>query len=84
MFLTGEIQKPTLEWYWSTRGILLTPIFSQTMSRNRFQISQDMIEEGKKLKKGEVTLDRKQDVLLVTHQDKRLVTWFQHFTLQLW
>jgi hypothetical protein len=38
MFLTGIIRKPKLEWYWSTRGILLTPIFSQTMSRNRFQI----------------------------------------------
>jgi hypothetical protein len=32
-----------------------------------------MIEEAKKLKKGEVTFRRKQDVLLVTHQDKRLV-----------
>jgi hypothetical protein len=39
MFLTGIIQKPKLEWYQSTRGILLTPIFSQTMSRNRFQIA---------------------------------------------
>jgi hypothetical protein len=38
MFLRGVIQKPKLEWYWSTRGILLTPIFSQKMSRNRFQI----------------------------------------------
>jgi hypothetical protein len=38
LFLTGVIRKPKLEWYWSTRGILLTPIFSQTMSRNKFQI----------------------------------------------
>ena len=38
MFLTGIIRKPKLELYWSTRGILLTPIFSQTISRNRFQI----------------------------------------------
>jgi hypothetical protein len=38
MFLTGVIRKPKLEWYWSTRGILLTPVFSQMMSRNRFQI----------------------------------------------
>jgi hypothetical protein len=38
MFLTGVTRKPKLEWYWSTRGILLTPIFSQTMSRNRFHI----------------------------------------------
>jgi hypothetical protein len=37
-FLKGVIRKPKLEWYWPTRGILLTPIFSQTMSRNRFQI----------------------------------------------
>jgi hypothetical protein len=27
MFLTGVIRKPKLEWYWSTRGILLTLIF---------------------------------------------------------
>jgi hypothetical protein len=32
-----------------------------------------MIEEAKKLKKGEVTFRRKQVVLLVSHQDKRLV-----------
>jgi hypothetical protein len=38
MFLTGVIQKPKLEWYWSTRSVLLTPIFSQVISRNRFQI----------------------------------------------
>jgi hypothetical protein len=38
MFLTGVIRKPKSEWYRSTRGILLTPIFSQTMSRIRFQI----------------------------------------------
>jgi hypothetical protein len=38
MFLTGLILKPKLEWYWSTRGIVLRPIFSQMMSRNRFQI----------------------------------------------
>jgi hypothetical protein len=38
MLLTGVIRKPKLEWYWSTRGILITPVFSQTMPRNRFQI----------------------------------------------
>jgi hypothetical protein len=27
MFLTDVIRKPKLEWYWSIRGILLTPIF---------------------------------------------------------
>jgi hypothetical protein len=32
-----------------------------------------MIGEAKKLKKGEVTFHRKQDVLLVMYQDKRLV-----------
>jgi hypothetical protein len=41
MFLTGVIRIPKLEWYWSTRSILLTPIFSQMMSRNRFQITTD-------------------------------------------
>jgi hypothetical protein len=51
MFLTGVIRKPKLEWYWSTRGILLTPIFSQRMSRNRFQISQGQ-KRGKKVEEG--------------------------------
>jgi hypothetical protein len=37
-FLTGVIRKPKLEWYWLTTDVLLTPIFSQTMSTNRFQI----------------------------------------------
>jgi hypothetical protein len=52
MFLTGVIRKPKLEWYWSTRGILLTPIFSQNMSRNRFQISQGHDRRGKKVEEG--------------------------------
>jgi hypothetical protein len=36
MFLTGVIRKPMNGT--GQRGILLTPVFSQTMSRNRFQI----------------------------------------------
>ena len=36
IFVTG----PKLELYWSKRGIFQTPIFSQTMSRNRFQLIQ--------------------------------------------
>jgi hypothetical protein len=52
MFLTGVIQKPRLEWYWSTSGILLTLIFSQTMSRKRFQISQGHDRRGKKVEEG--------------------------------
>jgi hypothetical protein len=40
MFLTVLIQKPLLEWYWSTRGMLLTLVFSQTIVRNKFQITQ--------------------------------------------
>jgi hypothetical protein len=36
-------------------------------------LPKDMIEEARKFKKGEVTFCRKQDVLLVSHQDKRLV-----------
>jgi hypothetical protein len=36
-------------------------------------LPKDMIEEAKRLKKGEVTFRRKQDVLLFMHQDKRLV-----------
>ena len=40
IFLTGIVRKPKLELYWSTRGIFRTPVFSQTMSRNRFQLIQ--------------------------------------------
>jgi len=40
IFVTGIVRKPKLELYWSTRGIFQTPIFPQTMSRNRFQLIQ--------------------------------------------
>jgi len=36
-------------------------------------LPKDMIEEAKKLKKGEVTFRRNQYILLISHQDKRLV-----------
>ena len=37
-------------------------------------LPKDVIEEAKKLKKGEVTFRRNQDILLIiSHQDKRLV-----------
>jgi len=39
-FLTGVVRKPKLELYSSMRGIFQTPIFPQTMSRNRFQLIQ--------------------------------------------
>ena len=38
--VTGIVQKPKLELYWSMRGIFQTPVFPQTMSRNRFQLIQ--------------------------------------------
>ena len=40
IFVTGIVRKPKLELYWSMRGIFQTPIFPQTMSRNRFQLIQ--------------------------------------------
>ena len=40
IFVTGIVRKPKLELYWSMRGIFQTQIFSQTMSRNRFQLIQ--------------------------------------------
>jgi len=40
IFVTGIVRKPKLELYWSTRGIFQTPIFPQTMSRNRIQLIQ--------------------------------------------
>jgi len=36
-------------------------------------IPEDMIEEAKKLKKGEVTFHRNQEILLISYQDKRLL-----------
>jgi hypothetical protein len=36
-------------------------------------LPKDIIEEAKKLKKGEVTFRRDQEILLISHQDKRLV-----------
>jgi hypothetical protein len=36
-------------------------------------LPKDMVQEAKMLKKGEVTFHRKQDVLLLSHHDKRLV-----------
>ena len=36
-------------------------------------LPKDMIEEAKKLKKGKVTFRRNQEILLISHQDKRLV-----------
>jgi len=40
IFVTGIVRKPKLELYWSTRGIFQTPVFQQTMSRNRLQLIQ--------------------------------------------
>ena len=40
IFVTGIVRKPKLELYCSVRGIFQTPIFSQTMSRNRFHLIQ--------------------------------------------
>jgi len=40
IFVSGIVRKPKLELYWSMRGIFQTPIFPQTMSRNRFQLIQ--------------------------------------------
>ena len=37
-------------------------------------LPKDMIEEATKLKKGEVTFRRNQDILLISFQDKRLIT----------
>ena len=36
--LMGIIGKPVTQLYWSTRKILLTPFFGQTMTRDRFQL----------------------------------------------
>jgi len=37
------------------------------------ELLKDMIEEAKKLKKGKVTFCRNQEILLIPHQDKRIV-----------
>ncbi len=38
LFLTGIIQKPELDMYWSTDEVFATPYFGKTMARNRFQL----------------------------------------------
>jgi len=40
IFVTVIVRKPKLKLYRSMRGIFQTPIFPQTMSRNRFQLIQ--------------------------------------------
>jgi len=40
IFVTGIVRKPKFELCWSMIGIFQTPIFPQTMSRNRFQLIQ--------------------------------------------
>jgi len=40
IFVTGIVRKPKLELYRSMRIIFQTPIFPQTMYRNRFQLIQ--------------------------------------------
>ena len=40
IFVTSIVRKSKLELYWSTRGIFQTPVFRQTISRNRFQLIQ--------------------------------------------
>jgi hypothetical protein len=77
LFLTGVIRKPKLESYWSTRGILLTPIFSQMMSRNRLQIYRRTCRRDKK-----VFVGNRIYLLLVKHQDKRLINMIS--TLRSW
>ena len=47
IFVTGIVRKLKLELYWSMRGIFQTPIFSQTMSRNRFQFIQRYLHFSK-------------------------------------
>ena len=37
MLLTGIVNKPSIESYWSTKALLQTPIFTETMPRNRYQ-----------------------------------------------
>jgi hypothetical protein len=43
IFVTYIHRKPNLELYFSTRGLFQTPVFSQTMSRNRFLLIQNYI-----------------------------------------
>ena len=51
---------------------LLQKLISGTIRVNH-GLPEDMIEEAKNLEKGEVTFHRNQEILLISHQDKRLV-----------
>lgn len=42
-FLTGIVQKPEINQYWSTNPLLKTSVFNQVMSRNRFQVILDFL-----------------------------------------
>jgi hypothetical protein len=37
MVLMGQVRKESVRDYWSTDPTISTPIFNQTMSRNRFE-----------------------------------------------
>ena len=55
------------------------------MEQSESRITKRQIEEAKKLKKGEVTFCRNQEILLlISHQDKRLVNMIStHYTAQI-
>ena len=43
LLLTGIINKPSFHLYWSTDNIIVTPIFSRLMRRDRFEMIRSMI-----------------------------------------
>ena len=47
-------------------------------NRENRGLPKDMVQKAKMLKKGEVTFHRKQDVLLVSHDGKRLINTISH------
>ena len=43
LLLTGIIQKPEIDHYWSTDPLLKSSIFSETMARNRYQTTMEFL-----------------------------------------
>ena len=65
LFLTGLVQKPDMEQYWSREEATATPYFRKVMSRNRFQIiwinfhfaNNETLDKEDKLTKNRPVLD---------------------------
>ena len=59
--------KPSTPFYWSTDELFSTPIFSQLMTRNRFQLIENFLHFNNKLDPNYDPLDENRDQLHKVH-----------------